>query len=185
MDLPEEHLHANRLAVDPSAWIAPNAVVVGDVTLGAWSSVWYGCVLRGDLEPVRIGEQTNIQDLTLVHVDRGMPAVVGDRVTIGHRCVIHGCDVGDDAVVGMGAVLLSGSRVGAGALVAAGAVVREGFEVPPGTVAAGVPARIRGEVTPALRRRFDDGVRTYVASALRYAAGELGGGPWGGGGPTR
>ena len=181
----DEHFYANRLDVDPSAWVAPSATVVGEVRIGARSSVWYGCVLRGDLEPVRVGADTNIQDLTLVHVDRGLPAILGDRVTIGHRCVIHGCDVGDDAVVGMGAVLLSGSRIGAGALVAAGAVVREGFEVPPGTIAAGVPARIRGEVTPALRRRFDDGVRTYVESAARYASGELGGGPWGGGGSDR
>ena len=181
----DEHLYANRFDVDPTAWIAPGAIVVGAVALGARSSVWYGCVLRGDLEPVRIGADTNIQDLTLVHVDRGLPAIVGDRVTIGHRSVVHGCEVGDDAVVGMGAVLLSGSRVGAGALVAAGAVVREGFEVPAGAIAAGVPARIRGEVTPALRKRFDDGVRTYVESAARYASGELGGGPWGGEGPTR
>ena len=185
MDLPDEQLYPTRLDVDRSAWVAPNAIVVGDVALGARSSVWYGCVLRGDLEPIRIGDETNVQDLTLVHVDRGMPAIVGDRVTIGHRCVVHGCEVGDDAVVGMGAVLLSGSRVGAGALVAAGAVVRERFEVPPGTIAAGVPARIRGEVTPDLRRRFDAGARTYVASAIRYARGDLGGGPWGGGGSTR
>jgi len=182
MDAGRERLHPTRLDVDPEAWIAPGAVVVGDVAIGARSSVWYGCVVRGDLEPVRIGCDTNVQDLTLVHVDRGLPARVGDRVTIGHRCVVHGCTVGDDAVVGMGAVLLSGCRIGDGALVAAGAVVLEGFVVPAGAIAAGVPARIRGEVTPELRARFDAGVRTYVDSARRYAAGELGGGPHGRGG---
>jgi carbonic anhydrase/acetyltransferase-like protein (isoleucine patch superfamily) len=137
-------------------------------------------VLRGDLEPIRIGRETNVQDLTLVHVDRGLPAVLGDRVTIGHRCVVHGCVVEDDASVGMGAVLLSGSRVGAGALVAAGAVVRERSVVEPGTIVAGVPARPVGRVTEELRRRFEAGVRTYVGSARRYASGELGGGPHGG-----
>jgi carbonic anhydrase/acetyltransferase-like protein (isoleucine patch superfamily) len=177
-----EILHANRLDVAPSAWIAPGAVVVGDVSIGERASVWYGCVVRGDLEPIRIGAETNVQDLTLIHVDREMPAILGDRVTVGHRCVIHGCTVGDEALVGMGAVLLSGCSVGEGALVAAGAVVLEGFEVPAGAIAAGVPARIRGQVTPDLRRRFLAGVRTYVESSRRYAAGELGGGPWGGGG---
>lgn len=181
MSSPREHFHENALDVAPSAWIAPGAVVVGDVTLGERSSVWYGCVIRGDLEPIRIGVETNVQDLTLIHVDRGLPAVLGDRVTIGHRCVIHGCTVGDEALIGMGAVLLSGSRVGEGALVAAGAVVLEGFDVPPGAIVAGVPARIRGEVTPELRGRFLAGVRTYVDSSRRYAAGELGGGRWGGG----
>ncbi len=176
----ESALHPTNLRIDPSVWVAPDAVVVGDVSVGARSSVWYGCVLRGDLEPIRIGEETNVQDLTVIHVDRGLPAVLGDRVTVGHRAVIHGCLLGDDAVVGMGAVLLSGSRVGRGALVAAGAVVLEGFEVPDGAIAAGVPAKLRGEVPPELRRRFLDGVRTYVDAARSYLAGDLGGGPLGG-----
>jgi carbonic anhydrase/acetyltransferase-like protein (isoleucine patch superfamily) len=135
------------------------------VSLGARASVWFGCVLRGDLEPITIGDATNVQDLTVVHVDRGFPATVGRRVTIGHRAVIHGCAIDDDAVIGMGAVLLSGSRVGRGALVAAGALVREGFTVPPGAIASGVPAVVRGEVTAALRARFEAGVVSYLRLA--------------------
>lgn len=164
----EQEPAAARPEVHATAWIAPGATVVGDVRLGADASVWYGCVLRGDLAPIRIGASTNVQDLTVVHVDRGSPAIVGDRVTVGHRCVIHGCTVGDDATIGMGAILLSGSRVGRGALVAAGAVVREGFEVPDGAVAAGVPAVVRGAVTETMRRRFEAGTRSYVALARTY-----------------
>ncbi|MBZ5640393.1 MAG: gamma carbonic anhydrase family protein [Acidobacteriia bacterium] len=176
-------LLANRLAIDPDAWIAPGAVIVGAVTVGPAASIWFGCVLRADLEPITVGEATNIQDLTVVHVDVDLPVRIGSRVTIGHRCVVHGCSVGDEALIGMGAVLLSGCRVGRGALVAAGAVVKEGFEVPDGAIAAGVPARIRGEVDPALRERILKGVEVYVATADAYRRGTLGGGPFGGGWP--
>lgn len=170
----------NRLDLHPRAWIAPGAVVVGDVALAEDVSIWYGCVLRGDLEPVRVGKATNIQDLTLVHVDHDLPAIIGERVTIAHRCVIHGCTIGDDALIGMGAVVLSGARVGAGALVAAGAVVREGFEVPANAVVAGVPARVVGEVDDRLRARMRGGVQDYLDSADGYRNGRLGGGPHGG-----
>jgi carbonic anhydrase/acetyltransferase-like protein (isoleucine patch superfamily) len=178
---PHGPLHSNRLDLHPEAFVAPGAVVVGRVALGARSSVWYGCVLRGDLEPIRVGSRTNIQDLTLVHVDAGFPVTIGDDVTVGHRVVVHGCVVEDEALIGMGAVLLTGSRIGKGALIAAGAVVREGFEVPPGMVAAGVPASVRGPVDPALRERIARGVETYVISAEAYRSGRLGGGPHGGG----
>ncbi len=163
--------YATKVEFGREAWVAPNATLTGRVILGARASVWFGCVVRGDLEPIAIGDETNVQDLTVVHVDRGCPVRVGNRVTIGHRAVIHGCDVGDDAVIGMGAVLLSGSRVGRGALVAAGAVLRERFEVPPGTIAAGVPAVVRGEVGPELRQRFQDGVENYLRLAKRYRSG--------------
>jgi carbonic anhydrase/acetyltransferase-like protein (isoleucine patch superfamily) len=167
----EPAIYATRVAIGREAWVAPNATLTGRVTVGALASIWFGCVVRGDLEPIAIGDETNVQDLTVVHVDRGCPVHVGNRVTIGHRAVIHGCSVDDDAVIGMGAVLLSGSRVGRGALVAAGAVLREGFEVPPGAIAAGVPAVIRGEVGAALRDRFRDGVAGYLRLAARYRSG--------------
>jgi carbonic anhydrase/acetyltransferase-like protein (isoleucine patch superfamily) len=160
--------YATRLEIGREAWVAPNATLTGRVAVGILASVWFGCVIRGDLEPITIGDETNVQDLTLVHVDRGFPVVVGRRVTIGHCAVIHGCSVGDEAVIGMGAVLLTGSRVGRGALVAAGAVLREGFEVPPGAIAAGVPAVLRGEVGEALRQRFRDGVASYIRLAAHH-----------------
>lgn len=171
--------HVGPPTIHPEAWVAPGAVVVGGVEIGAESSIWFGCVLRGDLEPIRIGARTNVQDLTVVHVDHGFPVLVGDRVTIGHRTVIHGCVVEDEALVGMGAVLLTGSRIGRGALVAAGALVREGFVVPPGMVAAGVPASVRGPVDEALRERIRRGVATYVECAREYRAGRFAGGPSG------
>ena len=174
-------LGSTDLELHADAWVAPGAVVVGRVRLGADASVWYGCVLRGDLAPITVGSASNVQDLTVIHVDAGQPVSIGDRVTIGHRCVIHGCTIEDEALIGMGAVLLSGCRIGRGALIAAGAVVREGFVVPAETVAAGVPAILRGPVTPALRERTLGGVATYVASARAYRSGRLGGGPHGGG----
>jgi carbonic anhydrase/acetyltransferase-like protein (isoleucine patch superfamily) len=177
----EERFLPTRLTLDPTAYVAPTAVLVGEVSLAAGASVWFGSVLRGDLEPVRVGRSTNVQDGVVIHVDRGYPATIGERVTLGHRAVIHGCTVEDDALVGMGAVVLSGARIGAGALVAAGALVREGFDVPPGTIAAGVPARVVGPVTDELRERIAAGVRTYEAAARGYRTGELGGGPHGGG----
>lgn len=164
----ESVIHPTRLRIDREAWVASNATLTGWVSLGAKASVWYGCVLRGDLDTITIGDETNVQDLTVVHVDAGAPVLVGRRVTIGHRAVIHGCTIDDEAVVGMGAVLLSGSRVGPGALVAAGAVLREGFEVPPGAIAAGVPARIRGEVSQDLCLRFREGVESYLRLAAHH-----------------
>jgi len=170
-----------RLDIAPDVWVAPGAVIVGQVSIGSRSSVWYGCVLRGDLEPIRIGEGTNIQDLTVIHVDQGMPVAIGDGVTIAHRCVVHGCAIADEALVGMGVVLLSGCRIGKGAVIAAGSVVREGFVVPDETVAAGVPAILRGPVPRHLRERVRSGVDTYVACAKGYREGRLGGGPHGAG----
>ena len=168
-----------RLGIAADAFIAPGAIVVGDVAIGPRSSVWFGCVLRGDLEPIVIGARTNIQDLTVVHVDHGQGVRIGDGVTVGHRCIVHGCVVEDGALVGMGAVLLSGCKIGRGALVAAGAVVREGFEAPDGAIVAGVPGKIIGQVDAQLRQRIDRGVATYVRSAAGYRTGQLGGGPHG------
>ena len=163
-----------NLDVDPAAFIAPNAILVGEIRVGAESSVWYGAVLRGDMEPILVGRRSNVQDGTIVHVDVGMPVTIGDRVSIGHRAVIHGCTIEDGCLVGMGAVVLSGSRVGAGALVAAGALVREGTMVPPGVLIAGVPGRILRELTPEERARVAANSDSYVEYTKRYLAGELG-----------
>lgn len=152
-----------RPRIDPSAFVAPSADVVGDVTLGRETSVWYGCVLRGDIAPIRVGEQTNIQDLTVVHVDVDSPTVIGSRVGIGHRAIIHGCTIEDGCLIGMGAIILSGARIGEGSLVAAGAVVTEGAEVPPGSLVIGVPGRVVRQVDEPLRGRMARTVEDYRA----------------------
>ena len=125
-------------AIGANVFIAPTAMVIGDVTIGDGSSIWYGTVLRGDMAPIRIGAETNIQDLTMVHTDYGHPAILGDRVSVGHRAVVHGCRVDDEALVGIGAVVLNGAVVGRGSVVAAGAVVREGQQVTAGVLVAQV-----------------------------------------------
>ncbi|WP_329562263.1 gamma carbonic anhydrase family protein [Streptomyces uncialis] len=133
--------------VDPGAFVAPTAVVVGEVTVRAGASVWYGAVLRGDCGPIVLGAGSNVQDNCTVHVDPGFPVVIGERVTIGHNAVVHGCAIEDDALIGMGATVLNGAVIGAGSLVAAQALVPQGMVVPPGSLVAGVPAKVRRPLT--------------------------------------
>nr|WP_120492148.1 gamma carbonic anhydrase family protein [Corynebacterium lactis] len=147
--------------IHSDAWIAPGAVIIGDVEIGAESSVFYGCVLRGDVAPIRIGRRTNIQDNSTIHVDSDAPTTLGDDVTVGHMALIHGTTVEDGTLVGMKSALLSHSRIGAGSLIAAGAVVLEGQEIPPASLAAGVPAKVR-------RSLSDDEVAGFIAHAGRY-----------------
>lgn len=149
--------------IHPTAWVAPGAQVIGDVTLEEASSVWYNCVLRGDVAPIRIGKATNIQDLTMVHVDVETPCTVGDGVGVGHRAILHGCRVEDGSLIGMGAIVLSGAVIGAGSVVAAGALVTEGTRVPPGRLIVGVPGRVVREVDEELRGRIALTVDHYRA----------------------
>jgi len=146
-------------------------VVLGDVTLGPRASVWYGAVLRGDTAPIVVGEASNLQDGTVVHVDTDRPATIGARVGVGHRVVLHGCTVEDECLIGMGSVLLNGVRVGRGSVVAAGAVVPEGMAIPPGSVVMGVPARVVRAVDAALAERIQLTWRHYVELAERHRAG--------------
>jgi len=155
-------------ALEGGAYKARNATVTGDVTLGEDVGVWFGSVIRGDDAPLVIGARTNVQDLTMIHADPGVPNVIGREVTIGHRCVLHGARIGDGALIGMGAVLLGGSVVGEEALVAAGAVVREGFEVPAGMLAAGVPAKVLRPLTAEERKAFRDSAEGYVRKLRLY-----------------
>ncbi len=157
--------------VPPSAFVAPGAVVMGDVTLGEESSVWYGAVIRGDMAPIRIGDQTNIQDGTIVHVDEGVPCTIGSRVGVGHRVILHGCTVEDDCLIGMGSVLLNGVVIGQGSVVAAGAVIPEGMLVPAGSLVIGVPGRIVRAVDPGLSQRIESTWRHYVGQARHHRAG--------------
>ena len=157
--------------IDPTAYIAPTAAVLGDVTLGPRSSIWYGSVVRGDMAPIVIGADTNIQDGTIVHVDEGVPCTVGARVGVGHRVILHGCTVDDDSLIGMGSVLLNGVRIGTGSVVAAGAVIPEGMLVPPGSLVMGVPGRIVRSVDPGLTERIAATWKHYVEQARAHRVG--------------
>lgn len=154
--------------VPETAWAAPNATLLGKVTLGESASVFYSAVLRGDMDTITIGERSNIQDGCVAHTDPGHPVVVGAGVSVGHRAVLHGCTVEDDALIGMGAVVLNGAVVGAGSLVAAGAVVTEGMQIPPGSLVAGVPAKVRKELDEDAIESLRQNARTYVDLAARH-----------------
>jgi carbonic anhydrase/acetyltransferase-like protein (isoleucine patch superfamily) len=153
--------------VAESAYLADNAVVAGDVRLGDRVSVWFGSVLRSEVESITIGVESNIQDLTVVHTDPGSPVVLGDRVTVGHRVVLHGCTVEDDALIGMGAVILNGAVIGRGAVIAAGAVVTAGTQVPEMSLYAGVPAKQLDRPVPEVPRI---NVEAYLRLAEAYRA---------------
>ena len=152
-------------AVHPTAFVDQSAQVIGDVHLGAESSIWMNCVVRGDVHAIRIGRRSNIQDLTLVHVMRDTnPTVIGDNVTVGHSAVIHGCTIEDRCLIGMGAILLNGVRVGTGSIVAAGALVPEGMVIPPGSMVMGIPAKVRRALTP----EEDASILWYADNYVKY-----------------
>jgi carbonic anhydrase/acetyltransferase-like protein (isoleucine patch superfamily) len=151
--------------VDPSAFVDTSAQVIGDVQLGPESSIWMNVVVRGDVNTIRIGARTNLQDLALVHVMRDThPTVIGDNVTVGHGAVIHGCTIEDRCLIGMGAILLNGCRIGTGSIVAAGALVPEGFIVPPGSMVMGMPGKVRR----ALTAEEDASIKWYADNYVRY-----------------
>ncbi|HVX45897.1 MAG TPA: gamma carbonic anhydrase family protein [Mycobacteriales bacterium] len=155
-----------RIAGD--AVVLPGAMVIGDVRLGARSSVWYGTVLRADDAPISIGADSNVQDGSVVHADPGFSAAVGDRVTIGHGAIVHGATIEDGCLIGMRAVILNGARIGRGSVIAAGSVVREGQQIPPGSLAAGIPAQVKRSVGEAESRLIALGWRDYVQKAIRH-----------------
>ena len=153
-----------------SVFVAPTAVVVGDVVLGEETSVWYGAVVRGDVGPIRVGARTNIQDGCILHVTRGRnPLVVGDDVTAGHRAILHGATIGDRCLIGMGAIVLDDAEIGEETLIAAGSVVLEGTRVPPGSFVAGVPASVRGPIPDRVRATLLSSAQSYVALAREHA----------------
>lgn len=154
--------------VTHGAFAATDATLTGDITLAEDVGVWFGCVVRGDDAPLSIGRRTNVQDLTMIHADTGVPNVIGEEVTIGHRVVLHGSRVGDRCLIGMGSVLLSGSVIGDESIVAAGAVVRENFEVPPRSLVAGVPAKIMRQVTDAEVESIRRSAEGYVRKIRLY-----------------
>lgn len=142
-------------------YVAPTAVLVGDVSVAEGGSVWHGAVLRGDFDAVAIGADSNVQDNAVLHVDRGMPCVVGDHVTVGHSAVVHGCRVDDECLIGMNATINSGARIGRGSLIAAGAVLKENAVIPEGSVVAGVPGKVLRKVDEVLARRIELSWKIY------------------------
>jgi carbonic anhydrase/acetyltransferase-like protein (isoleucine patch superfamily) len=159
-----------RPQIASGAWVAPGATVVGDVVLGPESSVWYGCVLRGDVHSIRVGARTNIQDASVLHVTRDRhPTLVGDEVTVGHRAVVHGCRVGEGALIGIGAIVLDGAEIGEEALVGAGAVVTPGVKVPPRTLVVGAPAKVVRQLEAEELTMQRERTLLYVATARQHA----------------
>lgn len=152
-------------------YIAPGAIIAGDVEIGAGSSVWFNVVLRGDTEPIRVGARTNIQDGAVLHIDPGAPCIIGDDVTIGHGAIVHGASIGNGATIGMGAIVLSFATIGERAVIAAGAVVAEGAEIPAAMLAMGVPAKVRRELEPELQERMAAGARHYVENGKFFRSG--------------
>jgi carbonic anhydrase/acetyltransferase-like protein (isoleucine patch superfamily) len=158
--------HGVRPAVHPTAWIADGAWLIGEVVVGDESSIWFNAVLRGDINAVRVGRRTNIQDGCVLHVTKELPVEIGDEVTVGHMAMIHGCRIGARSLIGMNAVVLDNAQVGEHSLVAAGSLVRENFRVPAGTMVAGVPARVVRDLT----EEEKDGIVRSAANYVAYAA---------------
>jgi carbonic anhydrase/acetyltransferase-like protein (isoleucine patch superfamily) len=154
--------------VHPSVFIAPGADVIGRVSLAKDASVWFGCVLRGDVNRIVIGQATNIQDGSILHVDDNSPCLIADHVHVGHHANLHGCQVARGAMIGIGAIVLSGAHVGAGAIIGAGSVVLEGTKIPPRTLAVGAPARVVRKVTERDLRYIQHWVAKYVRLAQAY-----------------
>lgn len=158
-------IDGNTPDVAHAAFIAPGAVLIGAVTLGAGTSVWFGCVLRADGGSITVGKDVNIQDGSIIHADPGFPATLGDRVSLGHGAIVHGATVEDDVLIGMRATVLNGALIGGGSLVAAGALVRPGTKVPPGSLVAGVPAVVRRPVSAEDREMIEATPPSYLRHA--------------------
>ena len=156
--------------VDSTAWIAGSAEVMGNVEIGPDASVWFGCVLRGDTEVMRIGEGTNVQDGSVLHADIGMPLTLGRHVTVGHKVMLHGCTIGDESLIGIGAVVLNGARIGKNCLVGAGSLVTEGKAFPDGSMIMGSPAKAVRQLTPEQIEGLRRSAQHYIGNARRFQA---------------
>ena len=157
--------------VADSAWVADSAQVMGDVQLDENVSIWFNCTLRGDNDPITIGEGSNIQDGSVLHTDEGIPLTIGKRVTVGHMVMLHGCTIGDESLIGIGAVVLNGARIGKNCLVGAGALVTEGKEFPDGSMILGSPAKVVRQLTPEQIEGLRQSAQHYIGNASRYRQG--------------
>ncbi len=160
-----------RPEIDPTAWVAPTAVLIGHVIIGPRANIWFGAVLRGDNEPIVVGEGSNIQENSVLHTDMGYPLTIGANCTIGHKAMLHGCTIADGSLIGMGATLLNGAKIGAGSLIGACALVTEGKEIPPGSLVMGAPAKVVRGLDAAAKARLLKSAEGYQANAARFAKG--------------
>ena len=154
--------------IDPSAWVAPTAVLIGRVFVGPRANIWYGAVLRGDNEPIVIGAGSNIQENSVLHTDIGSPLTIGANCTIGHRAMLHGCTIGEGSLIGMGATVLNGAKIGNNCLVGAGSLVTEGKEFPDGSMIMGSPAKVVRQLTPEQIEGLRQSARHYIANARLF-----------------
>lgn len=162
---------APKFADRASVWIAPDASVIGDIAIGAEVGIWFGAALRGDTETITIGARTNVQEHSIMHTDPGFPLVIGEGCTIGHRALLHGCTIGDNSLIGMGAIILNGARIGSNCLVGAGALVTERKEFPDGSLIVGSPAKLVRKLDAAAIERLKVSAAHYVANQKRFKAG--------------
>lgn len=162
-------LGEHRLQADPKSWIAPNATLVGKVKLEAGASVWFNCVLRGDNELIHIGENSNVQDGSVMHTDMGYPLTLGRGVTIGHKAMLHGCTVGDYSLIGINAVILNGAKIGKHCLIGANTLIPEGKEIPDGCLVMGSPGKVVRELSEQQKKMLEASAAHYVHNAERYA----------------
>jgi carbonic anhydrase/acetyltransferase-like protein (isoleucine patch superfamily) len=162
------------MSIDPTAYLHPSAVVLGDVVIGARAHVLPTAVLRGDTDRITVGAESNVQDGAVLHADAGVPCTVGAQVTIGHRAIVHGATLDDGCLIGMGAIVMNGCRVGRGSIVAAGALCPEGMQVPAGVLVVGAPARVVRATTAEEQAKILQGAERYASLGARYASGELG-----------
>lgn len=157
--------------IDPTAWVAPDANVIGKIVLEAGSSVWFGATLRGDNEEIRLGANSNIQENCVLHTDMGYPLVIGANCTIGHKAMLHGCTIGEGSLIGMGATILNGAKIGRGCLIGAGALVTEGKEIPDGSLVMGAPGKVVRTLDAAAQARLIQSAESYRDNARRFRAG--------------
>lgn len=160
-----------QLPGDGGYWIAPSADIVGNVHIGSGVSIWFGTTIRGDNEPITIGAGSNIQEQCVFHTDPGFPLVIGEGATIGHRALLHGCTIGDNALIGMGAIVLNGAKIGANCLIGAGALITEGKEIPDNSLVMGAPGKVVRTLSAEQITGIKQGATHYVANGQRFAAG--------------
>ncbi|WP_426031784.1 gamma carbonic anhydrase family protein [Cypionkella sp. TWP1-2-1b2] len=157
--------------IDPSAWVADTAVLIGKVTLEADANIWFGAILRGDNEEIRIGRGSNIQENAVLHTDMGYPLTIAANCTIGHKAMLHGCTIGEGSLIGMGATVLNGAKIGKGCLIGAGALITEGKEIPDGSLVMGAPGKVVRQLDAEAQARLIKSAENYQANARRFAKG--------------